>query len=280
MRIVLEGGGCRSAYTSGILEVLAKNGLRVDSIVGSSSGAMNAAFFAAEQTERLSELWANERVVKRMVSIPRFLNPFSGPALDIDFLVDEQLRGLKNLDPVKATTGKTRFYTIATEVGQMVPEVHIPTAETIWPWLKASMAMPVAYNRLVDIGKKKYVDTGVLSPVPYEVPGLPPDEDITVVIVTRLLGVLKAEPAVWQKWLLRRITHPSVADATLTQHDTYNQMIADLVKRDQEGRIILVGPPAEQPVSRLTTNGEKLRAGQQVGRKVGETLLRRLEGLV
>lgn len=280
MRIVMEGGGCRSAYSSGILDVLDKSGVEVSSIVGSSSGSMNSAFFAAGQTENLVELWQDERIVKRMVSIARFFNPFASPGLDIDYLVDVQLRELGALDPVRATTGKTSLHTVAVDVENMCSVVHKPTADTLWPWLKASMAMPLAYNRLVNIEGRDYVDTGVLDPVPYKTEGLPPNDGPLVVILTRRAEVRKKAPPFWAKLLLKQVTHPNVARATLVQHEFHNTLMDELVAGHSTKKLILVEPPKDMPVSRLTTTAEKLKKGQAMGRKIGEDLLRSLEGFL
>lgn len=277
MRIVMEGGGCRSAYSSGILKVLADSGVEVSSIVGSSSGSMNSAFFAAGQTDSLIELWQDERIVKRMVSIARFFNPFARPGLDIDYLVDVQLRELGALDAERATTSSTEFHTVAIDVEDMRAVVHKPTARTIWPWLKASMAMPLAYNRLVEIEGRDYVDTGVLDPVPYKTDGLPPNDGPLVVVLTRRAEVRKKAPPLWAQWLLRKATHPNVAAATLVQHECHNTLMEELVHGHKTRELILVEPPKNMPVSRLTTSRAKLKKGQDMGREVGEQLLRTLE---
>lgn len=276
MRVVIEGGGCRSAYSSGVLQVLAESGLPVESVVGSSSGSMNAAFFASGQVNEMVELWRDERIAKRMVSILRFLNPFAPPGLNIDDLVDNVLNKEGNLDPIRATTGETALYTMAVNIDEMKPVAHRPEASTLWSWLKASMAMPLAYNRIVQIDGANYVDGGVLEPVPYKTDLPPPESGVTVVVLTRRAEVRKAAPPFWAKWLMRMSTHPGVYDATIVQHDYHNRLMDQLVSDHSEGRVILVEPPPGMPVKRLTTDGDTLREGHQIGRSVGEDLVRAL----
>lgn len=279
MRVVIEGGGCRSAYSSGILQVLARSGVPVESIVGSSSGSMNAAFFAAGQTDEMVELWRDDRFAKRMVSIKRFLNPFSRrPGLDIDDLVDNMLSAEGHLDPVRATTGPTELYTMVMDVDNIAPYAHRPTPDTLWPWLKASMAMPLAYNKVVTIDGRRYVDGGVLAPVPYKCDLPPPSNNLTVVILTRRAEVRKQAPAWWARGMMHMLTLPQVRDATLVQHDFHNKTMDDLVEADRAGHVILVEPPRGMPVQRLTTDGPTLKEGHLQGTQVGEDLLRRLEG--
>lgn len=277
MRVVIEGGGCRSVYSSGVLEVLAESGLPVESVVGSSSGAMNAAFFAAGQAKEAAEIWRDERVVRRMVSIARFINPLAPPGLDIDDLVDNKLNKEGSLDPVRATTGDTRLYTMAVNIDEMLPVAHRPNADNLWDWLKASMAMPLAYNRLVQIDGKNYVDGGVLEPVPYKTDLPPPSSGVTVVMLTRRAEVRKPAPPVWARWMMRLLTDARVYKATLVQHTYHNNLMDELVLAHEQERIILCEPPRDMPVSRLTTAGDKLQQGYEMGRAVGEELVRTLE---
>ena len=64
---VLGGGGVLGAHEVGMLRALAEHEIRPDVVVGTSIGAVNGAFFAADPTvegvERLSRLWdgANNR---------------------------------------------------------------------------------------------------------------------------------------------------------------------------------------------------------------------------
>lgn len=60
---VLSGGGNYGALQAGALEVLLEEGIRPDLLVGTSAGALNAAFLAADPTperaRRLGEIWCS-----------------------------------------------------------------------------------------------------------------------------------------------------------------------------------------------------------------------------
>src|ERR1700744_330146 len=60
---VLGGGGLLGAHEVGMLRALSEAGIRPDMVVGTSLGAVNGAFVAADPdraAERLSELWGGE----------------------------------------------------------------------------------------------------------------------------------------------------------------------------------------------------------------------------
>jgi NTE family protein len=61
LAFVLGGGGVLGAHEVGMLRALAERGVKPDVVLGTSVGAVNGAFFAADPTlagvERLTELW-------------------------------------------------------------------------------------------------------------------------------------------------------------------------------------------------------------------------------
>jgi NTE family protein len=66
---VLGGGGVLGAHEVGMLRALAESGIRPDVVLGTSVGAINGAFFAADPTlagvERLTELWRGMNLADR-----------------------------------------------------------------------------------------------------------------------------------------------------------------------------------------------------------------------
>ena len=55
--LVLEGGGAKGAYQVGAIKALKKKGIEFDTIIGTSIGAINAAFIAQGDINKLEELW-------------------------------------------------------------------------------------------------------------------------------------------------------------------------------------------------------------------------------
>src|SRR5688572_26060048 len=110
MKIVLEGGGARAAYSAGLVHALAQAGVWPRAVVGCSSGSINAAFFASRQTATLCDLWANYVPGKHFISWRRQLTPFGGPGLAVDDMLDRVIVGQALLDPVAATRGDPALY--------------------------------------------------------------------------------------------------------------------------------------------------------------------------
>lgn len=57
--LVLEGGGAKGAYQVGAMKAFNKKGIKFDGVVGTSIGAINGAFYASNNLDKLYELWTN-----------------------------------------------------------------------------------------------------------------------------------------------------------------------------------------------------------------------------
>lgn len=55
--LVLEGGGARGAYQAGAILAFNKKGIKFDAAVGTSIGAVNAAFYVAKNIKGMRSLW-------------------------------------------------------------------------------------------------------------------------------------------------------------------------------------------------------------------------------
>lgn len=279
MKLVLEGGGCRAAYTAGVLLALERAGLPCDAVVGSSSSATNAAFFAAGQMEICARVWS-EVIPDGMISWARLVLPFTRPALDVDRMMDEVLQqGWSRLDLDRAFSGRPVLYVVATEVPSGQAVVARPTRADVFDWLRASSTLPVGYNRIIHIGGRDFVDGGISAPVPYELALETPSSGPTVVLLTRHVERPKTRPSWWERGMLHLVTSEAVRGPTLRQHALYNDVVRRLREEDARGDVVLVPPPADMTLSRLTRDPRKLQAGIEVGLRVGAELVRRLEAL-
>jgi NTE family protein len=113
--LVFAGGGSLGAIQVGMLRVLLSTGLRPDFVIGSSVGAINAAYFAGAPTKagvmRLSQIWSSLR--------RRDVFPFTfvwavGLLRHLDYLVDPG--GLRRLIETNLPYGRLEDATIPVHV--------------------------------------------------------------------------------------------------------------------------------------------------------------------
>ena len=272
MKLVLEGGGARAAYSAGVVHALAEAGVRPKVVIGASSGSINAAFVASGQTATVVDLWANYVPGKHFISWRRQLTPFGGPGLAVDDMLDRVMVGQSLFDPIAATRGAPALYVSATDVRTGEGVLVKPDANNVIEWLRASLALPVGYNRVVRIGERGFIDGGVAMPVPFDEPLESPCEGPTVVVLTRKMNTLKAAPKMWERAFIWAIVPRAARAATLRQHELHNAVMQRLALSVERKEVLLVNPPDDMPLTRFSRDAATLRAGIAIGQEVGRRL--------
>lgn len=276
MRLVLEGGGVRAAYSAGVCRGLIEAGVKVDVVVGSSSGSLNAVFVASGQTDVLCGLWEELTPHRGLISWRRQLTPFARPGLDVDMLLDDILVGESKLDLDAATSGKPELLLTATDVAACRGVVARPTRQDLVMWLRAALAFPAGYHKEVRIHGVRYVDGGVALPVAFDAEELAPHPGPTVVVLTRRASTVKPAPT----WYERGFVHlmvPRVAwRAVLQQHELHNQTMRRLEVAQARETVVVSNPPPGMPLSRFTTDEGRVKAGIRMGIDEGKRLAERI----
>lgn len=276
MKLVLEGGGVRAAYSAGVCKGLHDAGASCHAVVGSSSGSVNAAFFAAGQTDNLVKLWSEYVPGNRFVSWRRQLTPWAGPGLGVDIMLDDVIVKEAYLDVERATAGDPQLFITATVVDGCLPKVAAPTRHNLIEWMRASLAIPAAYNRIVRVEGQDYIDGGVATPVPFDIDELAPFSGPTLVILTRAITTEKRPMNWWERAFLHSIVTPRARKATLQQHQLHNATMLRLSAAIERGDVRVSNPPPGMPISRLTRDRTAILEGVQMGIEEGQRLLAEL----
>lgn len=279
MKLVLEGGGARAAYSAGVVHALAQAGVRPSAVIGCSSGSINAAFFASGQTATLCELWANYVPGKHFISWRRQLTPFGGPGLAVDDMLDRVMVGQSLFDPIAATRGDPALYVAVTDVKTGRGVLVRPGPGNVIEWLRASLALPVGYNRIVEIGEDGFIDGGVAMPVPFDEPIETACNGPTVVVLTRKMNTLKPAPKLWERAFIWAIVPRAARAATLRQHELHNAVMGRLRVAVEQKEVLLVNPPDDMPLGRFTRDAARIQAGIALGQEVGRRVAAELTQL-
>lgn len=229
LALVLGSGGVRSIAAIGIADVLAREGIRPDLVVGCSSGALFGAQIAIgmssdEALRAATALWSAELTRKRrwrayaQLVAPRLAGFGADFALRDGRLIAQRIERafgdllLEDLPtPLRvATTEAATGEPAVLERGRLVDA------------LRASMALPFIFPSVVVEGRR-LVDGAVSDPLPVDAAG-----DAQMVIA---LGFHGAMP--------RRIDRPSRLMAQVSTAMTNNLMQARLDAARAEGQCVL-----------------------------------------
>jgi len=163
--LVVQGGGMRGVYSMSVLAALEEMGFGscFDHIAGSSAGALNSAYFITGQAAYGVETYV------RFLSTRHFVNPWRrGKRVDIDYLIDGVLKQQRPLDLPRLREAATTLHISLTDFHEAT--THYVTNRTpgldLWEVFRATSALPVLYNRPVQVGTGWYVDGGLRDLVP------------------------------------------------------------------------------------------------------------------
>jgi NTE family protein len=151
--LVLGGGGNRGLAHIGVLEVLKREGIPVDLVVGTSMGAIVGSLFAAGNPPE---------------AITEHLAKFQGASIFTN-LFSSKARQQRLIDVLRATLGGIRFERlkvplVVTAVDMVTgTEVELDSGEVV-PAVAASAAVPAAFPP-VEMGDKILADGGVIDSV-------------------------------------------------------------------------------------------------------------------
>lgn len=165
LALVIEGGGMRSVYSGAGAVALAQLGLSdvFDEVYATSAGVMNASYFLTNQPQLGMSVYF-ENCTQRS-----FFNPWRfWKVLNVDYIIDEVAAVEKRLDTVSLASARSHLLVSACnrQTGEVVLIDTRTTQTPLLQVLKAAMAIPVFYNRAVEIDGHHYIDSGTLLPFP------------------------------------------------------------------------------------------------------------------
>ena len=260
----------RGIYSMAALAALDQAGFRsaFDLIIGSSAGAINAAYFLAGQAEEAVNLYVDHLSNRKFVNFARI-----GKIVDIDYLVDVALKRHLPLDIAAVRKAPTLLQIILTDAQTGESRVITNREEEydFYEVIRATAALPGLYNKRVPVGTGVYVDGGASDSLPLA-RALGIDPELVLAVVTRrpdyrrvghgvaYRATAKAMARGQSRAIKRTIGHPD---------PVFNSAMQALEQGEVDGtRVISVFPSdASKLVSRTTFDRSKLLECAEMGRQ-------------
>lgn len=165
--LVIEGGGMRAVCSAGGAVALGRLGFReiFDEVYATSAGIMNACYFLSGQGELGITTYYDSLVTRKFLHPLRFWK-----ILDVDYVIDHVVKYEKPLDVDAVLASRSKLFVAAIEKttgrGMMLDlkSGRAPLLEIC----RAAMAIPVFYNRTVEIEGRRCMDGGLAIPFPLQ----------------------------------------------------------------------------------------------------------------
>ena len=277
--LVLEGGGMRGMYTTGVLDVFLEEGLVPDAVIGVSAGAVFGCSYMSEQHGR--GIRYNLKYINddRYASVKSWLK--TGNIFNAKFCYDEIPNKLDiyDYDKFKENAAKIPFYVCCTNVDTGKPEyIRCTDFRKEMDYMRASASLPLV-SKIVYKGGKKLLDGGTADSIPVEY-----FRSIgykkNIVVLTRPEGYVKKPSSTAKLLKFRYKNYPEFIEANIKRHDNYNKSLLDIEEQEKRGETIIIRPSVEYKIGRIEKDKEKLKYMYKLGRKDAKAKIEELKAFL
>ena len=268
--LVLEGGGMRGVFTSGVLDWMIDHGVTFPYLVGVSAGSSNALSYASHQRGRGKYIFADLQAERHYLGMRNLWRHRS--IMDMDLLYHELPESLWPYDYAAYRDNPMRVESVATDclTGNAVYLEEKEDSERIIDIVRASSSLPFICP-IARVDGRPMLDGGIADSIPLE-RALSQGYDHAVVVLTRDRGYRKKEkPTRIPPFVYAR--YPNLREALRTRGARYNAQVALVEQLEREGRITVIRPDHPVDVARIETNMDKMNALYQHGFEVAERVL-------
>lgn len=261
--LVLEGGGMRGMFSSGVLDVLMDNNIRFDAITGVSAGVLFGVNYLSKQRGRALRYNMNYGSRKEYMGLYPLLT--EGNIVGTEFAYNKVPKELDVFDNETYKNSNVPFYAVATNVQTGLPEyLKITDVFEQMDILRASASMPIV-SKPVAINGSLYLDGGISDSIPttlFEKEGY----DKIVIVLTRDINYRK-KPSSKLIMDLFLSKYPKIKEQMLLRADNYNKKIEYLIKAEREGRVFIIRPSKPLTIGRTEAKKEALQETYDLGTK-------------
>ena len=265
--LVLEGGGMRGVFTSGVLDALMKHAIYFRYVVAVSAGACNGMSYVSRQPRRARI--ANIDYLSRYHYIGLRHLAQQGCIFDRDLLYNKFPNQLIPVDFDEYFQHADTFEVVTTNclTGRAMYLTETQSRQRAIDILRASSSLPYV-SSIVTVDGIPMLDGGIVDSIP--VPrAISQGHATNVVVLTRNKGWRDTSPDLKQPRFVYH-QYPRLRLALSRRHEVYNQQI-DLVDRlEAEGKIVCIRPIRPLEVGRMEIDVEKLERLYQEGFDLGE----------
>ena len=272
--LVLEGGGMRGVFTSGVLDWMIDNNITFSYLVGVSAGSSNALSFASHQRGRGKYIFADLQVERHYLGMRNIWRHRS--IMDMNLLYHELPEKIWPYDYEAYRNNPMRVESVATDclTGEAVYLEEKEKPERIIDIVRASSALPFACP-IAYVDGHPMLDGGIADSIPLQ-RALDQGYEHVIVVLTRHKGYRKEEkPTHIPSFVYRR--YPKLREALSTRGARYNAQVELVEDLEREGRITVIRPDHPVDVARIETDMNKMNALYQHGFEVAERVLRTYE---
>lgn len=272
--LVLEGGGMRGVYTSGVLDYFMERNLYFPYVTGVSAGACNAISYISKQKGR------SKKATIGSMDDPRYINYRNlirhGYLLHMDLVFDEIPNKLIPFDYDVFFQSEQECVIGATDCRTGRPVYfQKKDCKDLMQICRASSSLPFI-SPIVEIDGIPLLDGGIVDAIPIK-KSIQDGNEKNVIVLTRNKGYRKKPARL--KWLLKRVypEYPKLQEAVLNRYRMYNETLDFIERLEKAGEVFIIRPSRQIKIGRMEKDTQKLIELYQLGYEDAKTMWEALQ---
>ena len=255
--LVVEGGGMRGVYSSGVLDFFIEKDLFFENNYGVSAGACHLCSYLAKQYKRAFRVNVDYLNDKRYCSVHSLLK--TGNLFGAEMLYDIIPNELDLFDYDTYNKNKSNFYVVITDINTGKPEyVKIGDLKKDIIYVRPSSSLPLLAQN-VKINDKEYLDGGISDSIPIK-KSIADGNKKNVVILTRDSTYRKGKNSLMPIIKLKYKKYPNFVKSMADRYIVYNEILDFIKELENNGDVFVIRPKKPVNIGRTEKNREKLEA--------------------
>ena len=268
--LVLEGGGMRGTFTSGVLDYMMDNDIEVPYGIGVSAGACNGVSYVSHQRGRAKFSNIDLLDKYKYIGLKHLIR--TGSIIDMDMLYNRFTEEILPFDYDSYFARPMRFEMVTTDclTGKACYMEEHTDRRRLIDIVKASASLPYVCP-ICPVDSRPMLDGGIVDSIPIE-RAISQGYERNIVVLTRNHGYRKKEKTFKLPAFIYR-QYPHLREALKVRSFVYNQQLALIEQLETEGRIIVIRPEKPIVVDRMERNVQKLTDLYNEGYACAEKIL-------
>ena len=265
--LVLEGGGMRGVFTSGVLDAFMKHDRYFNYIVAVSAGACNGMSYVSRQPRRARISNIDYLARYKYIGIRHLVT--QGCIFDQELLYDKFPNQYLPYDFNTYFSNPTTFEMVTTNclTGTAMYLTDKQNKQRTLDIVRASSSLPFV-SKIVEVDGIPMLDGGIVDSIPV-MRAIETGHDTNVVIMTRNFGFRATGKDHKIPYFIYK-KYPRLRVALSRRLQVYNDQLQLTEDLEREGKIICIRPEKPLEVGRIEKDTLKLEQLYEEGFKLGE----------
>jgi predicted patatin/cPLA2 family phospholipase len=270
--LVLEGGGMRGVFTSGVLDAFMKHERYFPYVVAVSAGACNGMSYISRQPRRAR--YSNIDLLRKYGYISLKSLIVKGSIFDPNLLYERFPNDILPFDYETYGQNPATFEMVTTNCQTGLAEYLTEKADRrrAMAIVKASSSLPFV-SQITDVDGRPMLDGGIVDSIPVQ-RAIDTGHAMNVVVMTRNRGYRSKES---DHKVPRFIygDYPRLRVALSRRVEVYNRQLEMVERMEDWGEVIVIRPQRPMEVGRVCRDSEKLERLYEEGFREGEKFCER-----